>query len=88
MATASSTFDDSETPLSESLAWTSGPGSAFDVQKVSGDLRLTTLGGGDNMARYEAVTFGSNQYSRITPSERSGWSRTWRRLPRLRDRQT
>lgn len=64
MASASSSFAGSENPLSEGGAWTSGPGAAGDVQKVSGFVRPATTGV-NAFARYEAVAFAGDHESEV-----------------------
>lgn len=65
MASASSTFDNTENPLSEAAAWVSGPGALTDVQKVSGQVRVVTEATNAG-ARYVGTTFAGDHSSEIT----------------------
>ena len=65
MASASSTFDGSENPLSEAGLWTSGPGSYGDCQKVGGRARATASAQ-DDAARLVTPPIGDIQFSEAT----------------------
>lgn len=64
MATASSTFDGTENPLSEGAAWVGGPGAWAPMQKTSGVAHGSS--GQSSLARYVGTSFGDDQFSRVT----------------------
>lgn len=65
MASATTSFPLTESPISEAGAWTSGPGPAGDFLTNAGFARVSVIDV-DSIARYEAVTFASDQEAEVT----------------------
>jgi hypothetical protein len=65
VATASTTFDGSEDPLSEGGVWTSGPGSFDAAKKLSGEF-AASASTSEACARYVGTSFSGAQYSKAT----------------------
>ena len=82
MATASSTFDGTENPLSEGGNWTSGIGDFNDMLKLAG-VAGSTLNNGNAFWAEATNNFGDDQYSKITVSDgtKKSWNLTVRTGP-------
>jgi len=75
MASASSTFDNSESPLSEAATWAT-PTGWDNLRKVSGVCCADDVNSGEHMARYVGASFAADHYSEIvfaSPPNAGSW---------------